>query len=98
MEPDIRMLDKYKAELKDMDRNISLLQSKLHGVGNSDIYILQRSPGPDVQNVPVIWPQSNESNCEKQEKFFKGKIVILTVQCLIPYQYPVDLLTYLDLY
>ena len=33
MEPDIRMLDKYKSELKDMDRNISLLQSKLHGVG-----------------------------------------------------------------
>lgn len=33
MEPDIRMLDKYKTELKEMDRNISLLQSKLHGVG-----------------------------------------------------------------
>jgi len=27
MEPDIRMLDKYKTELKEMDRNISLLQS-----------------------------------------------------------------------
>ena len=35
MEPDIRLLDKYKAELKEMDRNISLLQSKLHGVGKS---------------------------------------------------------------
>ncbi|CAH3151310.1 unnamed protein product [Porites evermanni] len=34
MEPDIRMLDKYKSELKDMDRNISLLQSKLHGVAS----------------------------------------------------------------
>ena len=33
MEPDIRMLDKYKTELKEMDRNISLQQSKLHGVG-----------------------------------------------------------------
>ena len=33
MEPDIGMLDKYRRELKEMDRNISLLQSKLHGVG-----------------------------------------------------------------
>lgn len=33
MEPDIRMLDKYKSELKEMDKNISLLQSKLRGVG-----------------------------------------------------------------
>ncbi|XP_068694797.1 DNA repair protein RAD50-like isoform X2 [Montipora foliosa] len=32
MEPDIRMLDKYKAELREIDRRISLLQSKLHGV------------------------------------------------------------------
>ena len=39
MEPDIGMLDKYKSELKEMDRNISLLQSKLHGVGNVDFYI-----------------------------------------------------------
>ncbi|KAJ7370898.1 DNA repair protein rad50 [Desmophyllum pertusum] len=41
MEPDIRMLDKYKSELKDMDRNISLLQSKLHGV----------APGRTMQSV-----------------------------------------------
>ena len=89
MEPDIRMLDKYKAELKDMDRNISLLQSKLHGVGNSDIYILQRSPGPDVQNVPVIWPQSNESNLRKTRKnlqrkayhFYCSKFNTLPVSC-----------------
>ena len=33
MEPDIRMLDKYKSELKDMDKNMSLLQSKLRGIG-----------------------------------------------------------------
>ena len=33
MEPDIRMLDKYKSELKEMDKNMSLLQSKLRGVG-----------------------------------------------------------------
>ena len=27
--------------------------------------------------------------CEKQEKYFKGKVVTLTVQSLILYQYPV---------
>ena len=32
--------------------------------------------------------------CEKQEKYFKGKVVTLTVQSLILYQYPVDLLTF----
>ena len=32
--------------------------------------------------------------CEKQEKYFKGKVV----QSLILYQYPVSLLTYLELY
>ena len=36
--------------------------------------------------------------CEKQEKYFKGKVVIFTVQSLILYQYPVSLLTYLELY
>ena len=36
--------------------------------------------------------------CEKQEKYFKGKVFTLTVQSLIIYQYPVDLLTYLEFY
>ena len=36
--------------------------------------------------------------CEKQEKYFKGKVVTFTVQSLILYQYPVDLLTFLELY
>ena len=36
--------------------------------------------------------------CEKQEKHFKGKVVTFTVQSLILYQYPVDLLTFLGLY
>ena len=36
--------------------------------------------------------------CEKQEKYFKGKVVTLTVQSLILYQYPVDLLTFFELY
>ena len=33
MEPDIRMLDEHRAQLRELDKNISLLQSKLHGVG-----------------------------------------------------------------
>ena len=33
MEPDIRMLAKHKGELRELDRNISLLQSKMSGVG-----------------------------------------------------------------
>ncbi|KAL9988028.1 hypothetical protein ACROYT_G002425 [Oculina patagonica] len=41
MEPDIRMLDKYKAELKEIDTKISLQQSKLHGV----------APGRTMQSV-----------------------------------------------
>ena len=36
--------------------------------------------------------------CEKQEKYFKGKVVTLTVQSLILYQYPVDILTFFELY
>ena len=36
--------------------------------------------------------------CEKQEKYFKGKVVISTVRSLILRQYPVDLLTFLELY
>ena len=36
--------------------------------------------------------------CEKQEKYFKGKVVTFTVQSLILNQYPVDLLTILELY
>ena len=36
--------------------------------------------------------------CEKQEKYFKGKVVTFTIQRLILYQYPVDLLTFFELY
>ena len=36
--------------------------------------------------------------CEKQEKYFKGKVVTLTVQSLILCQYPVDLLTFFEFY
>ena len=36
--------------------------------------------------------------CEKQEKCLKGEVVTFTVQSLILCQYPVDLLTFLELY
>ena len=36
--------------------------------------------------------------CEKQEKYFKVKVVTFPVQTLILNQYPVDLLTLLELY
>ena len=34
--------------------------------------------------------------CEKQEKYLKGNVFTFTVKCLILYQYPVDLLTFLN--
>ena len=36
--------------------------------------------------------------CEKQEKYFKGKVVTFTAQSLILYQYSADLLTFFELY
>ena len=39
-----------------------------------------------------------EKFANKQEKYFKGKVFTFTVQSLILYQYPVDLLTFLELY
>ena len=36
--------------------------------------------------------------CEKQEKYFKGKVFTFTVKTLILYQYPVDSLTFWELY
>ena len=36
--------------------------------------------------------------CEKQGKYFKGKVVTFTVQSLLLHQYPADLLTFLELY
>ena len=36
--------------------------------------------------------------CKKQEQHFKGKVVTFTIQSLILYQYPVDLLTFFELY
>ena len=36
--------------------------------------------------------------CEKQENYSKGKVVTFTVQSLLVYQYPADLLTFLKLH
>ena len=36
--------------------------------------------------------------CKKQGNYFKGKVVTFTVQTLLLYQYPADLLTFLELY
>ena len=51
--------------------------------------------GPAMDEL--IWPLTavkREKICEKQEKYCKGKVVTSTVQILIPYQYPVDLLPF----
>ena len=49
-------------------------------------------------STPVLDRGQTKEICEKQEKYFKGKVVTLTVQRLILNQYPVDLLTFLKLY
>ncbi len=36
--------------------------------------------------------------CKKQEKYFKDKVLIFTVQSSIYYRYPDDLLSFLELY
>ena len=43
-------------------------------------------------------PRSNERNLQKQEQYFKGKVVTFPIQSLILYQYPVGLLTFFELY
>ena len=56
-----------------------------------------------VSNIEPINIESAYANCavnnvmeicEKQEKDFKGKAVTFTIQSLILYQYPVDLLSF----
>ena len=39
-----------------------------------------------------------EKFAKNKKKYFKGKVVIFTVETLITFQYPVDLLTFLELY
>ena len=46
---------------------------------------------------PTYCGQTREI-CEKQEKYVTGKVLTFIVQSLILYQYPVDLLTFLELY
>ena len=49
-----------------------------------------------------VWPPltavKREKFAKRKEKYCKGKVVTFTVQSLILYQYPVDLLTFLELY
>ena len=63
-------------------------------------HILGRSPGAQKISTPCHGFNHSQmrEDCEKQEKYFKGKVVTFTVQCLILYQYPVDLLTFFELY
>lgn len=67
MEPDIRMLDKYKSELKEMDKNISLLQSKLRGVGK--IFLFPIVANCFSQNLKIVY---NQSICSKSIGKFGG--------------------------
>lgn len=39
MEPDLREAENMKQGLVDLDRNISLYQSKLHGIGSYGYYL-----------------------------------------------------------
>ena len=48
--------------------------------------------------VPHLDRGQTRQMCEKQEKYFKGKVVIFSVQSLILYQYAADLPTFLELY
>ena len=47
---------------------------------------------------PCLHRGQTREICEKQENCFKGKVVTFTVQSLILYQYPADLLTFLEVY
>ena len=59
----------------------------------------REDPGDEVAQIaPQLDRGQTREICQKQEKCFKGKVVIFTVQRLILYQYTVDLLTYLKLY
>ena len=47
---------------------------------------------------PVLDCSQTREICEKREECFKVDVVVFTVQSLILYQYPVDVLTFLELY
>ena len=49
-----------------------------------------------MPNVDLTAVGQTRETCEKQEKYFNGKVVTFTVQSLILYQCSVDLLTFLE--
>ena len=49
-------------------------------------------------SVSYLTRSQTREICEKQEKYFERKVAIFTVQSVILKQYPVDLLTYMELY
>ena len=60
----------------------------------------RRDPGDEVGHHSMNSFDRGQTReiCEKQENYFKGKVVTFTVQSLLLYQYPADLLTFLELY
>ena len=59
------------------------------------LFILVPVPGHGAR---VLDRGQTSKICEKQGKYSKGKVVTFTVQSSILYQYPVDLLTFFELY
>ena len=48
--------------------------------------------------VLLLTAVKREKQKKTTKKHFKGKVFIFIVQSMIPYQFAVDLLTYLELY
>ena len=70
-------------------------QGNVLNIEKSTTFILVPVPGHGAR---VLDRGQTSKICEKQGKYSKGKVVTSTVQSSIPYQYPGDLLTFLELY
>ena len=81
----------YKSSLKIAPCNITFSALKL---GRSHHFDLIFKPAPS----PTLERRQTREICEKQEKYFKGKVYTFTAQTLTLYQYIADLLTFLELY
>ena len=65
------------------------------------LHVLARRQQTDINLVMVFGVLTSGQTrelCEKQEKYFKGNVVTFTVQSLILFLYPVDLLTFSERY
>ena len=60
--------------------------------------VLATLHGSSAYNPSILTAVKREKFAKIQENDFKGKLVTFTVQSLILYQYPVDLLSFLELY